>query len=348
MSEDTRKISVRFVDAPFAVAMSSIADETGAAIVWASACDKMTVSGAFSGASVADVLTLVSRRCGVKMVRVGDVYFLGEQQRTDLVIAVTRLPAVDPEVVKAGLAGALSEVGSVSVIGSCLVVTDTLEFVRRILAAVDTLKSASKKGYIAEVFFVRMLDEDLISLQAKLDAQNVDIFQTSFRLGELFQCYLDASGTSSRVSVDSRPILYLSEGRETVLDVGNQLTLAQNSVSEHGYSTTTGYQNFEDGVKLSLTPTRLEKGVYSLAFNLSISQFDSGSSSTSSASVVPALSRSVLSAPGLVVTDGGVFFVGSLSSKVSRRSARFVGVSGGSTSEVVTVWVRVRELSLSM
>jgi hypothetical protein len=49
-----------------------------------------------------------------------------------------------------------------------------------------------------------------------------------------------------------------------VFEDGSDLVLEQKSVSGEGYSTTTGYQTFSDGLKLQLCLNRVSGNTYSV------------------------------------------------------------------------------------
>jgi hypothetical protein len=231
--------------------------------------------------------------------------------------------------------------GSCSFVGSCLWITDSIESVRKILGGLDMLQERLNRSYVAEVFFLRMVESDFLKLQANLEIQQIDIFASSFNVDQLFQMFVDGDGGRSRSVIDNRPVLYLTEGRSAVFEDGSDIVLEQKSVSGEGYSTTTGYQTFSDGLRLELCLNRVSSNTYSVAIDLSVSSFID---EVKVSGIVPKTSRSSLNNPGLLVSDGQVFYVGSLRRKSSNHGGGIFSYNYGKTDDLLTVWIRVREL----
>jgi hypothetical protein len=335
------QFDVRFDGVSFAQAMSIISEKSGVTIVWGSELDDKLVVGTFESCTVTTILGVIARRAGASLAEVGGVYYVGSPQKTDRVVAVVRVPPADETAVSEAVKSSLSELGSCSFVGSCLWVADTIESVRKVLGGLDMLQERLNRSYVAEVFFIRMVESDFLKLQANLEIQQIDIFASSFNVDQLFQMFVDGDGGKSKSVIDNRPVLYLSEGRPAVFEDGSDIVLEQKSVSGEGYSTTTGYQTFSDGLKLELCLNRVSSQTYSVSIDLSVSSFVDEVKVTG---IVPKTSRSSLSNPGLLVTDSQVFYVGSLRRKSSSHGGGIFSYSYGKTDDLLTVWLRVREL----
>lgn len=321
------------------MAMSLIAQETGETIVWSRDADETTISGVFDDVSCAGVLTTIAKRLGLQLSEVDGIFFIGSASKGDSLSAVVRLPLSDSERCIKAFESCLSDYGKVQPLGSCAVVNDYLYNIKKVCSVAHEVRQRSLKGYIAEIYFLRMKNSELIDLQARLNVEGIDIFSSSLTLEKLFSMYLDVSGNALESMVDSRPIVYLSEGRESVLEVGTEIVKSRSTVSSEGYSTVTGYDTFSDGVRVALTPVRLSSDVISLDVGLSVSTFtESGSGE------LPTSSKSSINSPGLLLTDGGVFFVGSLRSTKKEQGIGLFTFNRQNSDEILTVWVKIREI----
>lgn len=343
-SRDNRIISMSFDNTPFDVVMGTISAETGAAIVWGKDCDETNISGVYQNSHVWDILLAIAKRNGMQLSEQGGVYFIGMGSKNDAVSTVIRAPSSDCEKLQEALQCCLSDYGSICIVGSSLVVNDYLYNVKKVVDMSSKLLSNGLRGYVAELYFIRMKDSDLLDIEAKLSAENVDLFSCSWNLDELFKAVLDISGESTRMKVENRPIMYLSEGRKAVLEVGNELVKSQNAVSSEGYSTVTGYKSFNDGVKIELTPHRLTTDIISLDVVMNVSDF---SEKETKYSDIPSSSKSSIESPGVLLVDGSIGFLGSLRQSKTEQVGSLFGFINGKSDEIITVWVKIREISLN-
>jgi hypothetical protein len=339
--KENKLIDIKFNDVPFSVAMSAISSESNVPIVWSVECEKLKVSGVFIEQSISSILSVLARRCNVSVCEVSGIFYLGISDKTDNVVAVVRVPSVDSSELLDSVRSSLSSSGSVSVVSSCLWLCDNIDSIKKIVSSIDSLRYKMERSYIAEVFFIRLRESDFLRLQADLEVNQIDIFSSSFNVSQLFSMFVNAESSLGKSKVDQRPVLYLTEGRKTLFEDGSDIVLEKKTVSSEGYVSVIGYEKFTDGLSLAMRVHRVSELTYSLEFDLKVSVFGE---SEKNASVVPRTSRSTLSHPGMLITDGSVFYAGSL-----RRSSNSLG--GGVFSfrrefedDLLTVWVRVREL----
>jgi type II secretory pathway component GspD/PulD (secretin) len=236
----------------------------------------------------------------------------------------------------------VSDQGKVAILGSSLYISDTLENVRKLLIDIEKLREHAEHAYIAEVFFIRVKEDDFLKVTGDLQIRSIDVFASTTNLDELFQMFLDASAGKGFASVEQRPVLYLSEGRKATFEVGSEIVREKKAVAENGTITTTGYEKFQDGLNLSLTLSRVSTENYAVDFMLDVSTFDQ--SKKQSNDTIPPMDKSVLTLPGLLVKDSQVYYVGSLKRKDARRVFSLFGVDQGKSNDQLTVWFRVREL----
>lgn len=333
-------ISVRFEGMEFSRAMQLLADLGGVTIIWSKELDEQTVAGSFVDLPLSAVLEAIARRYSVSVSETQGVYCLGEHRREDTVTAVVRIPPVDKEEFLKATEAVSSENGHVSVVGSVLWVVDRLENVRRILADVEEIRNRLERSYIAEVYFVRLSESDFAGLTAELRFQAVDVFASGVNIEELFEAVLSGDAGLSSVSVDSRPVLYLSEGRLASFEVGTEITRPRSAVNDKGVIENIGYDTFRDGLTLSLQLSRISDDSYSVDMELEVSTFDRNTSELS----IPDKKNSVLRSPGLLLKDGRVCFAGQVRRSDKNKTFGLIGFDVSRTYDLLTVWVRVREV----
>ncbi len=334
------QVSVRFEGIEFRRAMQLLADLSNATIIWSKELDDQVVSGSFVDLPLSAVLQAIARRYGVSVSENQGVYCLGEYRREDTVTAVVRIPPVDKEEFLKATESVSSEGGRVNIVGSVLWIVDRLDNVRRILADVEEIRNRLERSYIAEVYFIRLSEEDFAELSADLRIQAVDVFSSSFNIEELFEAVLNGDAGITSGSVDSRPVLYLSEGRKASFEVGTEITRPRSAVNEKGVIENIGYDTFQDGLTLSLALFRVSDESYSLDMDLEVSTFERVSSELS----IPDKKTSVLRSPGLLAKDGRIVFAGQVRRNDKNKTFGLIGFDVSRSYDLLTVWVRVREV----
>lgn len=339
-ASDKRTITVRFDGVAFGQAMQILTQETGAPIVWGQALDAALVYGTFIKQPLAACLETLARRAGGSVTQVGGVYYLGEIKKEDRAFFVTRIPPVEQSAVLEAVKAAGSMQGTVSVVASCLWICDDLESVRKIVAALDSIRERTERSYMAEVFFIRISDEQFIKLTADLQFNQIDVLSSTVNLEQLFEMFVDADGKQGWSKIDQRLVLNVPEGRKVTFEDGTEITRETRSTSPEGTSSVSGYQRFTDGTKLTLALNRVSDQSYMVDLDISVGVFDKSHKGDS----VPAQKRSVHKAPGLLVRDSKIYYVGSLNRKDRANWATLFGVDLGKSNDELTIWLRVREL----
>jgi hypothetical protein len=213
--------------------------------------------------------------------------------------------------------------------------------VKRFLSDIERIRCNVEHSYIAEVFFIRVKEDDFIKVTGDLQIQQVDVFSSTTNLDEMFKMFVDGDAGRNFSSVEQRPVLYLSEGRKAMFEVGTEIVREKKSVSDQGTVQTTGYERFSDGLNLSLNLIRVSDMNYSVDFDLSVSTFDAA---TKNSDNIPSSDKSSLMLPGLLVHDSKIYYVGSLKRKDARKGYSVFGIDSGRSNDLLTIWFRVREL----
>ena len=338
---NTEKISVRFDGLSMREAMTLLTDQTGVSIIWAQGLDSATLFGSYFDEPLGLVLESVSRRVGASVAEINGIYYIGDTNSNDVVTAVVRMIPTEKTELLTALEKGISERGKIAVVGGSLYISDTFENVRKLLLDLEKLRQHAEHSYVAEVFFIRVKEDDFLKVTGDLQIRQVDVFASTTNLDELFQMFVDASAGKSFASVEQRPVLYLSEGRKANFEVGSEIIREKKTVLENGVVQTTGYEKFNDGLKLTLSLGRVSADNYAVDFDLQVSTFEAAAKNSND---IPAADKSQLTLPGLLVNDSKIYYVGSLRRKDSRRGFSLFGLDAGKSNDLLTVWFRVREL----
>ena len=336
--KESRLVTARFSGCNFRDGMRQLTELTGVPISWDKSLDNETLDGVFVDQPLDDVLSFLSRRLNVTVTSSQGMYFVGTVREGDHISAVVRIPPVSREELKSALSSLGS--GKATIIGSFIWISDTLDNVRKLVADLEVIRERSERSYLAEVFFIRVNEDDFLRLTADLRINQVDIFSSAFNISQLFSMFVDVGGKLGSTVVDTRPVLLLSEGRKATFEVGNEITRERKALSETGIISTMGYDKFQDGIILSLLLSRVSEDRYSLDMDLEVSSFDK----TDYSSAIPAKSTSMLKSPGMLIRDGGVVYAGSLKRRDASKVFGVFSLDGGRSSDLLTIWVRCREI----
>jgi len=337
--QEDRLVTARFSDCNFRDGMRQLTALTGRPISWDTSLDTATIDGVFVEQPLDEVLHFLARRLDVQVTESGGMYFLGTVRSGDHVSAVVRVPPVArPE-----LTGALNRMGSAqaTIIGSFIWISGTFDEVQKLVADLDIIRERSARSYLAEVFFITVNENDFLRLTADLRINHIDVFSSAFNIGELFSMFVDADGRLGSTVIDTRPVLLLSEGRQTTFEVGREIMRERRAVSDTGIISTIGYDRFQDGIQLTLLLHRVCDDFYSLDLELEVSTFDR---TDTGGTAIPARSTSLLRSPGMLIRDGGVVYAGSLKRRDASRAFGVFSLDGGRSSDLLTIWVRCREI----
>lgn len=339
------KRDYKFMDCPLKDAVSDIALDYGVFVSYSSELSDKNITGVYKDIDLQSLLSALSLQVDSKLSFDGSIYYIGNNDVTKKYFLVGRccvsqedLDKVINSMFKTG-----DELRAVA-LGNKFLLYDTIDNLKSFSKLLRDYDDLRIKSYIAEVFFIRCDSQDLIDIQAKMDATGIDILKQSWSMKDLFNCYVDGDLRRNRNNLIQRPILYLSEDKEGVLEIGTDLTLEKKAISTEGYTSTTGWQTFSDGLKIKMLLSRLTDTMYQIDFDLSISKYDDTGNTV--AGVLPEINRTALTQSGVIVPAGQPVLLGSLATRERRRGVGFISARSENNTDSILVWVRVRELDL--
>ncbi|MGL4941805.1 MAG: hypothetical protein ACRC46_01280 [Thermoguttaceae bacterium] len=331
-------VSLRLDGVPLRQVVAQISEHTKALIVTPAEFDDKPVTGVFLDDPLDKVIMVLAGKLGLQHSYSDGVWIIGTLADGDSASLVVSLPPADVIAFELSLAKQYPSIRS-SVVGSVLWCCGDYRTIRRISSDVELLRQSLTRAYVAEVFFVRISEKDFLEASVDLQVNAVDLFASSVKVEQLFKAVTRGDGAITSSAIESRPVVYLSEGRLSKMSVGSEIVRERRRTLENGATEVSDYDRFSDGLEMSLTLNRVSDGKYSVAFDLVISTFDG-----KSATQVPPRDQSSLNSPGLLCSDGLVVFGGMLRQKQDSKQWKFLGIDARRSSDVLTIWLRVREV----
>lgn len=335
-----------FLDCPIKNFVVEVSDAYGVFISFSDGLEEKTISGTFKDITINELLTAAAGQLGVKFSFDGKIFYLHENDFTKKYLLVGRSSIAD-EQLNSLLTSFLEKDENVNfnVVGNKFYIHDTLDRIKIFSSAISDLDALNLRSFVAEVFFIRVNNSDLLDVQAKMDATGIDILKQSWSIKDLFNCYVDGDIQKKSSHILQRPILYCSEGKEAVLNVGTDLTLEKKAISTEGYTSTTGWQTFSDGLQIKLNLRRMKEGLIQADFDLIISKYDNAGDTV--AGVLPRVDKTSLNQAAVLVPAGEPILLGSLGTQQKKRGLGFITGNVEKSDESILVFLRVREIDLN-
>ncbi len=343
-----QKLTFAFDGVPLRAALEEISDVGGVEVFCSAEVASQPVSGYYALRELTDLIPLLAKTNGLMCVETRGAYYLTAEIKdaSAPVPRVYRLPPGEANRLQKALESVLSKDGELTITGSSVVVYDNLDVQDSVAALIGALHMNQASSYLCDVYFLRLKYNDYVNLSADLEINSsLDLLEGGFDFDELLSMYASGDVTNGKNRVDQRPALLLADGCETRLTVGSEIVREKRQVSSEGYSTTSGYDRFQDGVELTLTPHKLEGGLVALDVDLSISTFDqSDGGKGSDSATIPKSDKASLESKGLILRDGRTSYVGSIDRRDESKGLGLFSFSRTRNSDVLTIWVRVREV----
>lgn len=188
-----------------------------------------------------------------------------------------------------------------------------------------------KRCYVARLVFVRLERSKISRLEAEIKASSLDLISQGYDLYSMFESQLDVKFSQDNSYNFSEQLLYCSDGQKSSLKIGSTFEREKRSVSDYGTSTVSGYQSFEDGVNVELTPRRSLNGVVELELRFGNSKF----------SDVSTLSKNQVDLvyDSLTLQENRLYYIASLSESDLSAGSKLLGLNTSAGNKVLTCWL---------
>ena len=253
------RLSISTDGMPLASCLRYVSDRCHVSVIAAAGLDDKLIVLDVIDQPVSQVLGVIARRIGVQVTRIGSLYFLGELRPEDRGVFVRKVERLSREELNSAVSVLLSEHGRVITYDDGLVlVGDRVEVLQRISELFDSVESAPAESWVVQLHLISLRDR--ASQELGLDVNptgelafrlaGIDAVDFGFSVDSMFSALLKASKESDGVTLVAQPMFVLLDGSPCEFVSGDEVRIAESTVSPEGTVTTTGYEapsNWPDG-----------------------------------------------------------------------------------------------------
>lgn len=333
-------------DLPFMSFSQLFSDKTGKGLVFDASLDNEKVTADFKNATSDEILSLISRRYGKKLLIRQDTYYLGDLKREDRGYFLFRIKSYQSDQILPMVTSMLSELGRASVTSDgLLVVSDTTDVLLTVRQFLDDLSKFPLDSWICQFFLILERNDFRVDYGAEVQTSG----QLSYLLskgegGELSydkigqQLQLVFNAQSNLSTVHASPMLLLVDGKESSWQDGTKIPVPQKTVSDAGTVTTSGFTYIDTGLLLKCLLRESSEGAV-LTYNLSDSTI------TGYTEYQPIVRISKIDS-SVSVKSGSIYLLGELQREDDRNGlAQTLSLSKEKAKTNMQVFVRLYKIS---
>lgn len=329
-----------FDKCPLSLAVKQICSVNHVSISFPSDVADAPVYGHFKNVSLDTAITALAGSAGLVCHGVGAECFVllhDSDGKPDNVTLYVDAPFFDMTAYQS------TEFVTVQMLGSCLVVSGPREYVKDYVRSVQAINKRLTRSYACELSVLRTTSKTYLDVAADLKFKASSILDVS-DITDILEIFANADATFNRSKQVSISMLYLSEGQESSLDIGSVRQREMRTISSEGYTSTSGYKEFRDGLQVKLKVSALSNDLFVLTSNISQSKFRDTSDS---ADVVPINDTSEINSARVIVYNGAVSLLASLSDTSYNTGSRLLGVQRGDGYDLILFFVVVKRVNPS-
>lgn len=327
-----------------------LSNQTGVSIVVEARLDQQSVTADFRGETVDQILDVVSRRLGVEVTRLGQVYYLGTLKREDLGVLVRRVRRLTADELSECVRVLQSDKGSLAAFDDgLLVIGDRVEVLARIDDLLSQVEAADSATWVLQLYLVSLEDAALRDLG--FDARpSLDVAATfasasmgvtpgaasALALSGGLNSVLTAASTNSNAHLVAEPLFLLLDGSKSEFSRGDVVPVPQRAISEQGTVTTTGFTNMKTGLVCAVELREMRAATARLTVDVSMSDI------VRFVEFAP-VTREDRFTTSAEVQSGGVYLLGSLVRQADQSQilgALQIRNTQNRTDTVMQVWAR--------
>lgn len=358
-SQTPARESPRFNLSAQAMPISSLVrwlvDRAEVSVVTQSSLDDKPVTLELHQATADDIFSALARRYGVKVAKIGTIYYLGDSITEDKAVLVRQVRRLD----SASVLQAVSTVQSVDGKSTCtpdglLVLGDHVEILARVNELLDKVEASPLDSWLCQVHVLTLSDQDAHNIGLDLNP-SLDLgAQMSIASGQSSPTWsanataslkdiIHTAKTSTKSSVDAQPFFLCVDGVKssqsdtTTIPVPTQ-TISGGSGQAAGTATTSSFQNSDIGFKCDVTVHYLGKEKATLALNLDMRRLIGYVNNTAPISAGQTFITTAS------VQSGGVYLIGELSNASHSDTLANLGGTRSQADHsrsITQIWVRV-------
>lgn len=330
-------ITLKLDDCPASLAITDLLNSRGVNYLIPSEFADVKVSANFVDIPFEEALFELCRQSNLFFYRLRNLYIITNVDVKSRYILLVRSSENDDLDKLLGVC-AEKEANVISAPGY-VCINDQFGTLQRIYNIYENIIKDNKRQYYLELWFVQSNLDSSLDIEANLQFKGFDILSGVNSINDILSCYLEADGEASDVRIVDYQSLYLCENKEGVFNVGTTLVRETKQVSEQGYASTSGFQEFKDGLELSARINFCEANKYFLNVDFKNSRYRATSTDKD---IVPPNDVTEIRNNRLLVTNGKVFLVGQLHSVQNGKALGLVSVGRSDSKKLLTVYAKVR------
>ena len=231
-----------------------------------------TVTGLFSG-TFQEIIRDVCVKGGFVYDRIDNHFYISDSPVNLSFVRVSTVVETSMTQEEAEkLAASFGDGVAFTLVSSKILITGRFYDVKNFREYVETLNE-TKRSYVARLVFVRLDRSKISRIEAEIKASPLDLISENYNLYDVFQTQLDVKLTNDRSYNYNEQLIYCTDGQKSQLKIGSSMQREKRSVSDYGTSSVSGYQEFQDGVDVELTPYRSLNGIVDLQLKFENSKF---------------------------------------------------------------------------
>lgn len=333
------KLNFVFTDCPLNIALRQISSKTNVSFSIPSGFGAVPVSGFYKNSSLDSIVSGLASSANLRARFVSDSTILfSSDDDVEKITLTTPAPFMSSDHLRND-----ENINSVLVNG-VLVCSGERQLVKDYVKSINKINNDFVKSYACEVNIVRVSRSVYADVAAELRLSTTNILTFS-SFTDLVSLIARADLNFNRAKQVLTSYVYLTEGQTSSLDVGTVRQRELRNISNEGYTTTSGYKEFRDGLQLKLTCSAISETLYVLDTDVSQSRFRDTSSGSD---VVPINDTSEVKSSRAIVADDKYCVLASLSDNNKGSGAELFGITKNDVDQMILVFAKVKRVNPSL
>lgn len=331
-------VSVVFSDCRLDLALRQICADAHLSVSCPSDHRETLISGNFYNQPVDAVLESVALSAGLKVRWVSDSFAsLYTSDADERIYTVVNCPFLDSESIPS-----TDNLNVTFAHGQLIICGDRIK-TKQFLSAIVELNNNCTVSFGCDLCIVRLSQRAFLNAGVDVNFNTVNLLKLA-SVSDLINLFVRLDGNFNRSKQIINSFVYLAEGQKTSLEVGSVRQRELKHISSEGYVSTSGYQQFKDGLQIDLTCNSLSEGLFALSSTVENSKFRDSSDGSD---VVPINDTSKFTTNKAIVQDGYYALLAVCNESVRSDGLNILGMSSQDGQTVLLIFARVQRFNPS-
>lgn len=332
-------VSVVFNDCRLDLALRQICAAAHLSISCPSDHRESLISGSFYNQPVDSVLESVALSAGLKVRWVSDTFAsLYSSDVDERIYTVVNCPFLDRETLPS------TDNLNITFANGQLIICGERIRIKQFLLAIAELNKKCSLSFGCDLCIVRISQRAFIDAGVDVNFNAVNLLKLA-SVSDLINLFVRLDGNFNKSKQIINSFVYLAEGQKTSLEVGSVRQRELKHISSEGYVSTSGYQEFKDGLQIELTCNSLCDGLFSLSSKIENSKFRDSSDGSD---VVPINDTSKFTSNKAILEDGFFSLLAVCNESVNSDGLNIMGLSSQDGQTVLLIFARVQRFNPSV